>query len=212
MATYTAQLRELIQNGFDIGLDEYPIFDESYREVLNNKIINHYGFREIGVDVPARFKHEINTRMNEIMPYYNQIYITQNKILAKELDENVNLKETLQRSQKSDALSNSASNSTGSNKNKAVFQDTPSGELIQAKIDELDYATNFSINDSNLENSIEDESTSKVENSEDYVKMITGNNGNKYSIESLGMLRSHLMNIDLEIIKNLNDLFMGLWA
>lgn len=211
MAYYTLLLKDLILKGFDIGLDDYPIFDEAYRKILNDKIINHYGFREIGFDVPNRFKHELNTKMHEIMPYYNQLYINQNKILAKELDHNTSLKEEQLKTAKSDANSSSASNNSGSNKNKMVFQDTPNNELIKSNIDELNYATNFSLNESESINGINDETVSKVENSEDYVKMITGNNGTKYSIETLSLLRSNLMNIDLEIINNLSDLFMGLW-
>lgn len=50
MATYTTELRRLIENGFDLGLDDYPIFDEEYRAVLNKKIIDHYYFCEIGFE------------------------------------------------------------------------------------------------------------------------------------------------------------------
>lgn len=57
-----------------IGLDEYPIFDETYRDVLNRKIIEHYYFREIGVETLARFRWYMRTRMAEIMPKYNRVY------------------------------------------------------------------------------------------------------------------------------------------
>ena len=50
MSTYTTQLRYIVESGYDLGLKNYPIFDEGYREVLNNKIIEHYYFREIGLD------------------------------------------------------------------------------------------------------------------------------------------------------------------
>ena len=74
MSKYTTELRYLIENNFDIGLKDYPIFDENYREVLNTKIINHYFFREIGMETAELFKRYLNTTMNEIMPYYNQLY------------------------------------------------------------------------------------------------------------------------------------------
>ena len=50
MSKYTTELRWVIENGYDLQLNEYPIFDENYREELNQKIINHYYFREIGLD------------------------------------------------------------------------------------------------------------------------------------------------------------------
>lgn len=74
MANYTVQLRNLIDTGFNIGLTGYPIFDESHRDILNKKIIEHYYFREIGQEVPQQFVYFLNRKMNEIMPLYNQMY------------------------------------------------------------------------------------------------------------------------------------------
>ena len=74
MATYTVEIRTLVENHFDLGLKNYPIFDEKYREGLNNKIINHFYFREIGFETAGLFKRYLNQKMSEIMPYYNQLY------------------------------------------------------------------------------------------------------------------------------------------
>lgn len=74
MSVYTVQLKTLIENHFDIGLKDYPIFDENYRNILNEKIINHYLFNEIGMETAELFKFYLNTTMREIMPYYNQLY------------------------------------------------------------------------------------------------------------------------------------------
>lgn len=74
MAQYTTTIFTMIQTNFDFGLVEYPIFDESYRTKLNDKILEHYMFREIGHETAERFKWELNVKMNEIMPYYNQLY------------------------------------------------------------------------------------------------------------------------------------------
>lgn len=74
MATYTVEIRTLVENHFDLGLKNYPIFDEKYREGLNNKIINHFYFREIGFETAGLFKFYLNQKMSEIMPYYNQLY------------------------------------------------------------------------------------------------------------------------------------------
>lgn len=57
-----------------IGLDTYPIFEESYRPLLNKKIIDHFYFREIGFETAAQFAFYMRRTMNEIMPYYNQLY------------------------------------------------------------------------------------------------------------------------------------------
>ena len=42
MAHYTVTIKTLLDNGFDFGLKDYPIFDESYRSTLNQNILNYY--------------------------------------------------------------------------------------------------------------------------------------------------------------------------
>lgn len=74
MAKYTIELGRLLESHFDIGLKDYPIFDENYRQTLNKKIISHYYFREIGMETAELFKRYLNMTMREIMPYYNQLY------------------------------------------------------------------------------------------------------------------------------------------
>lgn len=94
MSSYTTQLRyicesklnlskspanyqsayNVINETSDLILGDYPIFDESHRRVLNNKIVKHFYFQEVGFETQGRFLFEINNKMNEIMPYYNKLY------------------------------------------------------------------------------------------------------------------------------------------
>lgn len=73
MSNYSTELRYIIENGFDLGMDKYPVITEEYRSSLNQKIYDHYWFHEIGFETVQRFKHYLNATMNEIMPYYNQL-------------------------------------------------------------------------------------------------------------------------------------------
>ena len=66
--TVIANSREKIFN-FD-----FPIFDENYRSVLETKIIKHYYTREIGAETFGLWQLWLDTKMNEIMPYYNKLY------------------------------------------------------------------------------------------------------------------------------------------
>ena len=59
----------------------YPIFDESYRGVLETKILKHFYTREIGEETVGLWKLRLDTKLNEIMPYYNEIYKTQLAII-----------------------------------------------------------------------------------------------------------------------------------
>lgn len=89
MSVYTTQLRWIVErlqhqahadpDDFSccyqyLGLDSYPIFDESYRSTLNDKIIRHYYFREIGFETSAQFAWFLRNTMNERMPYFNKLY------------------------------------------------------------------------------------------------------------------------------------------
>ena len=74
----TKELRYFIQKGaclFDQD-DKYPIWKEDHRPVLEKKITDHYLMQQIGFETFGRFKHELNTRMREIMPYYIELYKT----------------------------------------------------------------------------------------------------------------------------------------
>lgn len=52
----------------------FPIFDEKYRSVLETKILKHYYTREIGLESVGLWKLKLETKLNEIMPFYNQLY------------------------------------------------------------------------------------------------------------------------------------------
>lgn len=200
MSKYTITIRRLIQNNFRFNLDSYPIFDEAYRTTLNKKILDHYLMSEIGFETPALFNHYLGTKMNEIMPYYNELYKNQKKLLDN-LTDNVNLKESFNRN-----IDNAtSSNSSSATASKSLFEDTPQGRLVQASMDEMTHATNINFGKSNDNASSESTGNS----TEDYIKNITGNNGNKYNFEIINDIKNNLLNIDVMIINDLEELFMG---
>lgn len=55
---------------------EFPIWSEQYRVILESKILRHYFTREIGVETVGLWKFDLETKLNEIMPYYNELYKT----------------------------------------------------------------------------------------------------------------------------------------
>jgi hypothetical protein len=73
--TNTITIYTLIENGFDFGLKDYPIFNEDYRTILNAAILDFYLFHEIGFINANVFKHYLNNRMTLIMRNkYNALY------------------------------------------------------------------------------------------------------------------------------------------
>lgn len=211
MSKYTTTIKNLIDNNFDFQLDSYPIFDENYRSTLNQNILYHYYENEIGFETANLFRFYLKQKLNEIMPYYNELYKAQLKIVNSDLFNNVNLTETLERNTSSNSSSNSTSTNVGENKGKNLFLDTPQGKLYKGDIDDTDYATNVTFNKNNTNNSISDNSSSNGSGIESYIKTITGNNGNKYQIDVLLQIKESLMNIDLMIINDLNELFMQIF-
>lgn len=65
----------IIANSWNkIFTSKAPFFDEEYRSILCQKILKHYYLREICCETVGIWKLWMNTRLEEIMPYYNQLY------------------------------------------------------------------------------------------------------------------------------------------
>ena len=205
MAKYTITIKTLIDNNFDFKMTNYPIFDENYRETLNNNILHHYYENEIGFETAPLFRFYLNQKLNEIMPYYNELYKAQKKLIDDNLLlNNVNITEQLQGSN----TTTTSSTSQSTNKGKNLFQDTPQGNISQQDINAQNvYATNITLND----NSINDNSSANGSGTNEYIKTIIGNNGGKFNIDILNDIKNNLMNIDLMIINELYDLFMQIF-
>ena len=205
MAKYTITIKTLIDNNFDFQMTNYPIFEENYREILNNNILHHYYENEIGFETASLFRFYLNQKLNEIMPYYNELYKIQKKLINDNLLlNNVNLTEEL----KGKNTTTTSSTSQSTNKGKNLFQDTPQGNISQQDINGQNiYATNITLND----NSINDNSSANGSGTNEYIKTIVGNNGGKFNIDILNDIKNNLMNIDLMIINDLNELFMQIF-
>lgn len=220
MAKYTVTILSLQKNNFDFGLDSYPIFDEEYRETLNNNILNYYLESEIGVETAELFKRLLNDRMALIMPKYNKMYAAEEELLESGILGNVHLTETMDRdttTRSNQADSGSATQTgTSTSNNKNLYQDTPQGSISMQTLDSANvYATNFTLDNTGTSSNVSDTSSSNRsfsnDGTEDYVKTIIGNNGRKYNVDVFNDLVSKLKNIDMLIINELSDLFMGVF-
>lgn len=206
MSKYTVTIKNLIDNNFDFELTSYPIFDENYRNTLNQKMLYHYYENEIGFETPALFRFYLKQKLNEIMPKYNILYKEQIKLIDN-LTGNVNLTETFERT--NNAISTTSSNSSSSSGNKNLFQDTPQGQLDNTSIDNQTWATNLTLNSGTISDN--SASSGNTDTTENYIKKIIGNNGNKYNIDVLNDLKNNFLNIDMLIIDELNELFMQIF-
>lgn len=184
-ANYTVYLKELINNDtvkplIDEAMSTYPMctpdntpkyFIIPTREELNKKILDYYSYHQIGFETVGRFLDELKIAMNEIMPYYYQLYKTADIING--IDDpfgNVDVTETFEQQttgSKSDtsssnlsANSSSESNSTAesssetdttnTSNNRNVKSDTPQSKIsdIGATIGNSNvYASEVGFND-----------------------------------------------------------------
>lgn len=193
MSKYTTQLRFVCENLADYNESQdypevdgiiqlaipkifsfkYPIFDEAYRNVLETKILRHYYTRELGFETYGLWKLKLNTKLNEIMPYYNQLYKsellefnpfydvnltrdyqrkndgTQNVNGTADITSNSNTFSDTTRDSQSDNERNgtdkqtTVNTNTGSVTKKDAYSDTPQGELTN--VENLSYLTNARI-------------------------------------------------------------------
>lgn len=74
---YAPELRELVASGVPIFNDWWDTYIPEYKPVLVEKIIRAYYFNQIGAETPERFVWYINSQLERIMPYYNQLYASE---------------------------------------------------------------------------------------------------------------------------------------
>ena len=215
MAKYTVTIKDLITNDFDLGLKDYPIYDESHRETLNNMIINHYLMSEIGQETPALFKLYLNNTMNEIMPKYNILYRAVDEYVKRQsVLSDVDLTIDTEGSTENNSLSTSviSANNSSSEKSKMINSDTPQGKIYVNDLENQAYATTASLGSGENSSNSESNSTNKVDN--DTVnknKTHTFGSNGKLPIDVMLKIQQGILNIDESIIKELQPLFFGLY-
>ena len=227
MAQFTVTIQELMNNGFDFGLtsEDYPIFEERWRGErrdgqweyirsgsefigLNRKILDHFYYREIGQETPDMFRMVLNRTMREIMPYYNELYLTQKFIN----DPFETLRMETRSNSKSDSESSATEkgstkgNQTADSKSRAVVSQFPqtminnTGDYATSGTDTLGETS--SSNESDAE-SAENASSATVA---EMLSSVSGSAGSRAGL--LSEYRASLINVDLMVLAELEHLFM----
>lgn len=289
MAKYTTEVRSICENyagltesvGYDSVDDvieksrakifdfNYPIFDESYRPVLETKILLHYYTREICEETVGLWKLRLKAKMNEIMPFYNKLY--QSELLnfnplydtdyykegdrsGKEdsttngtgkRDSQYSGEDVISRESEQGGVDTTRTHDTDMYSEWNLYSDTPQGgiEGIQGAEDEpslLDngYLTNARhvIHDGTGTNSVgtveyggtvegsetteygkrnitdtTDKSVFNGNSTEEYAEHVFGKMPGKTFSKMLLEFRETLLNIDMDVINDLRNLFFNLW-
>ena len=171
-------VEDVIKKALPVVFDfSFPVFDENYRSVLETKILKHFYTREIGLETVGLWKLKLNTKLNEIMPYFNQLYKSQLYAFNPFYDVDLTRKHRIDGSGTKDtdtsnntetehritvdengsASSNGSGSSASESTNASVsvntdafserYSDTPQGALTDLKADK--YLTNATLRDDN---------------------------------------------------------------
>lgn len=241
----------------------FPIFDESYRVPLETKILRHYYTREIGLETVGLWRMKLETKLNEIMPYYNQLYKSEllefNPFYDVELGttRNNEHRQIENETENADATSKSETDTTQTTKDtiadtdnttidstvtrnnteKNAYSDTPQGQI--SNVDNYSYLTNYrNVNNNGSDTTDEtnnrtynrkadgtltgnitnnSSSTNEIQNNknitstDDYIEKVSGKRGTNSYSSMLNEFRETFLNIDMQVIDSLSDLFMGVW-
>src|SRR5690625_3592854 len=209
MAMFTMELHKVIElTDGAIGLDEYPIFDEAYRIPLNKKIVDRYHSREIGMESIPMFVHAMKRRMNEIMPYYNQLYKSELlQIAPLETFRTVMQAETDAESKTTSDTDTEASNvSTSTGQSRTVSSDFPQVRLAG----DGDYASSAqdAASESQASGNAQDKSHAVQDGTQRQQQRSESSGFSGSQAELLMRYRQTFLNIDLMILEELSNLFM----
>ncbi len=245
MSKYTTQLRYICeqkagftestsdyQKAIDLSYDkiihpETPLYDPAYAPALYKKILKHYYFDEIAHETVGQFIMRLNTKLDELLPFYNLLY----KSAALEFNpfydvdytrtgqrEDNNHTEALRtdnlQSLRTDDLANHAESEQYD-----LYSDTPEGSLTG--VDQETYLTNARKINSTADGTNTGTQTyadtgtqqndSTVHNVNEYFDHVVGKMGTADYSALLLKFRETFINIDLMLISELQSLFMGVY-
>lgn len=253
MSKYTTEVRFICENSADLSESEsadnvdsildkcwnkvfnfdFPIFDENYRQVLCRKILKHYYTREIAHETVGRWKLALNAKLNEIMPYYNQLY--KSELLEFNPFYDVDLTRSREGSGTSNKTSNNTETNSGTSKNVSSgsgtsntdtlnrFSDTPQNSMdtqgiadsvpltTVTKVNEDNTTTNESTDTLTRNDSKTGNGTENINNTDKYIETVKGKQGTENYSSLLKKFRETFLNIDMMIIEDCSDCFFTLW-
>lgn len=250
-------INEILENCIDNIFDfDFPIFDEAYRPVLEKKILKHYYTREIATETVGLWKHFLDARLNEIMPFYNKLYESEllefnplydvdlttkrdnlrknNGTIEDNGDSDYTRTDNLLENHKDSDKDIVDSEPETKNTRRQYYSDTPQGAVTG--VENENYLTNYTKIVDDATGSKNKVTTTYGRNTEirnngtqrnagnnnnlrtlntattdDYIEHVAGKTGGITFSRALQEFRQTLLNIDMQIIDELSDLFFGLW-
>lgn len=178
------------------------------QKAFEDKVIDHFRFRQIGFETPGRFIFEFQKKFKEIMPYYLQLYHSAELMDAIEDPlENYSMVEESS-STGSSSASGSGSHNTINNVGERTRKhlDTPQGRIANLSDGYMSYADrDAAVTDTESGN---ESNESSVESEASTTLTRHGNIGVTTYAQMLEGLRQTFLNIDMMIIDEIDELFL----
>ena len=195
-----------LPNWDDISLSYYPIFNENYRPILNGKILDEYYNQEIGTETIDNFLLILRKKMDQIMPYYNQLYLSQelefNPLYTMDITSIGNA--VVSGTEEVNANNTTESKTTaGSRATNLNFPQTALAGNADYATSAVDSGSTSKVDGTSIQDS---DSTSNTES--DTTSHVTGYQGIPANL--LMLYRNSLLNIDTMILDEIKDCFMML--
>lgn len=234
-----SNVNEVIEKSRNRIFPPFEIFDESYRPVLETKILKHFYTREIGCETFGLWQLRLDSKLSLIMPYYNKLYKAINIDIPVIDNVDINVEHNIDRNAdtkvndstditggsntKANTTTNTATNTTASSKIR--HSDTPQGSLKNLESNE--YMSDATLSDttqtentdntSNTSSNTTSNSKSKsnsdtnANSTEEYAEHRWGKEGTITYISMVNEYIEKMKNIDAMLINELEDLFMQIW-
>lgn len=203
---------KIIDKSWDkIFTTKCAFFDENYREPLCKKILKHYYTREICCETVGLWILWLNTKLEEIMPYYNQLYATASIIEDPLNDINYTVIVDTNGNIAIDDNGGGSNDKTSNGTTRSLYSDTPQGALTG--VENETYLTNARKNvDSYLDTG---SYTNYTVGSHTHTENVTETRKGKLSTKSYSKMleeyRKTFLNIDMKVIGEFEELFFNLW-
>lgn len=215
-STGYASVREVIQAAAPKIFDfPFPYWEESDRGRFEEMVLRHFYTREIGYETYGLWKLKLEDKLNVIMPYYNQLYLS----TKLDFDPLTDYNESRSGKRKTDNTTESSSNTNGRYDSESTSEvltkhlDTPQNGVTDLLNDK--YLTDASTSEGNSTgggtNVSNTSGNTTLDGSEVYEETIKGKRGSSSYAKLLEEYRRALLNVDQMVLVELEELFMGIW-
>ena len=212
MSETTITIYQLMKNNFDFGMQDYEIFNEEYRPIINDSILNHFKWREICYTNVAKWKDRFNYKLDYLFRNkYNDLY----KVKMKEFNPLYNIE--LIEEYEHDITSKDTSKTTGKDTNTdtatgfhSIF---PNSQMVESDLEKVQFVDNGSREKNKGETLSESNGTADNNTKETYKKKTQGSSAGLPFSKAMLQFKTYIEKFNLEenLFKDLEVLFMSVY-